>query len=107
MLMTESPLVSTRRGFFRVIAILGAVVADLNTDDSLVQLTLTGTLLGLGLGQLVVGPLSDALGRRRPLLAGVAVHVVASGLSAAAGDIAVLGALRILQGLGAAAATVV
>ena len=71
------------------------------------QLTLTGTLIGLALGQLVLGPLSDALGRRRPLLAGTALHVVASLLVLVAPSIAVLGALRVLQGVGTAAGAVI
>ena len=83
------------------------LVGDLPPPPAVAQLTLTGTLLGLGLGQLLVGPLSDALGRRRPLLVGVAVHVVASLLCLAARDVAVLGALRVLQGIGAAAGSVV
>jgi DHA1 family bicyclomycin/chloramphenicol resistance-like MFS transporter len=80
---------------------------DLQTTSAAVQLTLTGTLVGLALGQLVVGPLSDALGRRRPMLAGVALHVIASLLVLVAPGIAVLGALRVLQGVGTAAAGVV
>ena len=86
---------------------LPAITEDLAASAAMVQLTLTGTLAGLALGQLLVGPLSDALGRRRPLLAGVAVHVVASVLCAVAPSLAVLGVLRVLQGLGAAAASVV
>jgi MFS transporter, DHA1 family, multidrug resistance protein len=86
---------------------LPAITEDLSASAAMVQLTLTGTLAGLALGQLLVGPLSDALGRRRPLLIGVAVHVVASVLCAVAPSIAVLGVLRVLQGLGAAAASVV
>jgi DHA1 family bicyclomycin/chloramphenicol resistance-like MFS transporter len=64
-------------------------------------------LLGLGLGQLVIGPLTDIYGRRRPLLVGIAVHIAASLLCAVAPSIAVLDALRVLQGVGAAAASVV
>jgi DHA1 family bicyclomycin/chloramphenicol resistance-like MFS transporter len=86
---------------------LPTITADLHASAAAVQLTLTGTLLGLGLGQLLVGPLSDALGRRLPLLAGVAVHVLASVLCVFAPNLAVLGPLRVLQGLGAAAASVV
>lgn len=86
---------------------LPAIRDDLMTTEAAVQLTLTGTLAGLGLGQLLVGPLSDALGRRRPLLAGVAVHVVASIGCVLAPDLATLGGMRVLQGLGAAAAAVV
>ena len=85
---------------------LPSIPADLETTEAAVQLTLTGTLLGIALGQLLVGPLSDAYGRRRPLLVGVAVHVVASLLCFVAPTVEVLGGLRLLQGLGAAAASV-
>ncbi|MFK3982433.1 multidrug effflux MFS transporter [Micromonospora sp. NPDC050397] len=86
---------------------LPTISAQLQTTTAQVQLTLTGTLAGLALGQLLVGPLSDAIGRRRPLLAGMILHVVASVLCVVAPNIAVLGTLRVLQGLGAAAASVV
>ncbi|GIF77704.1 putative multidrug resistance transporter, Bcr/CflA family protein [Asanoa siamensis] len=86
---------------------LPALTADLETTSTAVQLTLTGTLVGLALGQLVIGPIADAYGRRRPLLAGLALHVVASALCVVAPSIGVLGALRVVQGLGVAAATVV
>ncbi|WP_186355995.1 multidrug effflux MFS transporter [Streptomonospora sp. PA3] len=109
----------------RIILVLGALVAlapltidmylpalpeigrDLQASSSAVQLTLTGTLLGLGLGQLLIGPLADAVGRRTPLIAGTALHIAASLLCLVAPDIAVLGALRIVQGVGAAATMVV
>ncbi|MEV6302685.1 multidrug effflux MFS transporter [Actinoplanes sp. NPDC051861] len=86
---------------------LPTITADLGVTAAAVQLTLTGTLVGLGLGQVLVGPVSDAIGRRLPLLAGVAVHVLASILCLFAPDLATLGTLRVLQGLGAAAASVV
>ncbi|RZU77389.1 DHA1 family bicyclomycin/chloramphenicol resistance-like MFS transporter [Micromonospora kangleipakensis] len=86
---------------------LPAVTAALATTPTAVQLTLTGTLLGLAVGQLFVGPLSDAAGRRRPLLAGLVLHVAASILCVFAPTIAVLDVLRVLQGLGVAAATVI
>ena len=47
------------------------LTADLATTESAAQATITGMLVGLGVGQLVIGPLSDAVGRRRPLIAGV------------------------------------
>ena len=81
--------------------------AELGTTASQVQLTLTGTLVGLALGQLLIGPLSDSIGRRRPLLAGTALHVIASLLVLVAPTIAVLGVLRVLQGVGCAATGVV
>jgi DHA1 family bicyclomycin/chloramphenicol resistance-like MFS transporter len=86
---------------------LPTITRDLGTTAATVQLTLTGTLVGLGLGQLVLGPLSDAFGRRRPLLAGTALHVLASLLVLVAPNVAVLGALRVLQGVGAAAGAVI
>ncbi|MEU8127525.1 multidrug effflux MFS transporter [Micromonospora sp. NPDC049049] len=86
---------------------LPAITAGLQTTETAVQLTLTGTLVGLALGQLLIGPLSDVVGRRVPLLAGLAVHIVASVLCVFAPNIEVLGGLRVLQGLGVAAATVV
>jgi len=86
---------------------LPAVTAALATTPTAVQLTLTGTLLGLAVGQLFVGPLSDAAGRRLPLLAGLVLHVAASVLCVFAPTIAVLDVLRVLQGVGVAAATVV
>jgi MFS transporter, DHA1 family, multidrug resistance protein len=86
---------------------LPTIRAELGTTASQVQLTLTGTLVGLALGQLLIGPLSDSWGRRRPLLAGTALHVVASLLVLVAPSIAVLGVLRVLQGVGCAATGVV
>jgi MFS transporter, DHA1 family, multidrug resistance protein len=72
-----------------------------------VQLTLTACLAGLALGQLVYGPMSDALGRRRPLYAGLAAYVVASGLCVVAPSIGALVGLRFVQGLGGAAGIVI
>ncbi len=86
---------------------LPTIGRDLLASETTIQLTLTGTLVGLAVGQMVVGPFSDALGRRRPLLYGMAVHVVASLLCVVAPNVAVLGALRVVQGFGAAAASVV
>jgi DHA1 family bicyclomycin/chloramphenicol resistance-like MFS transporter len=83
------------------------IAEDYGVSSSVVQLTLTGTLAGLGLGQLIVGPLSDSLGRRRPLMAGIVLHMVASVLCLFAPNIALLGVARGLQGMGAAAAMVV
>ncbi|WP_326550090.1 multidrug effflux MFS transporter [Micromonospora sp. NBC_01813] len=86
---------------------LPAIGEDLQTTAAGVQLTLTGTLIGLAVGQLIIGPLSDVLGRKRPLLAGTALHVLASILCVIAPNIAVLGGLRVVQGFGAAAASVI
>jgi DHA1 family bicyclomycin/chloramphenicol resistance-like MFS transporter len=84
-----------------------SITTDLETTSAAVQLTLTGTLIGMAVGQLLIGPISDAIGRRRPLVAGIALHVLASLLCMVAPDIVTLGILRVLQGLGVAAAVVV
>jgi DHA1 family bicyclomycin/chloramphenicol resistance-like MFS transporter len=80
---------------------------DLDASAASVQLTLTGMLGGLAVGQLVIGPLSDAFGRRRPLIAGLVVHAMASVLCAVAPNIHVLSAVRVLQGFAGAAISVV
>jgi MFS transporter, DHA1 family, multidrug resistance protein len=86
---------------------LPQVAIDLQASDSAVQFTLTGIMLGLAVGQLLIGPLSDAVGRRRPLLAGVVAHSAASVLCAVAPSIVALSAIRVFQGLAGAAVSVV
>jgi DHA1 family bicyclomycin/chloramphenicol resistance-like MFS transporter len=86
---------------------LPKIADDLSVSSSVIQLTLTGTLAGLALGQLIVGPLSDSLGRRRPLMAGIVLHIAASVLCMLAPNLVLLGLARVLQGVGAAAAMVV
>src|SRR5215470_1313852 len=86
---------------------LPTIATQLHASAAAAQLTLTGTLLGLAVGQLAIGPLSDAIGRRAPLIAGVGLHIIASLLCAVAPNIGMLGVLRVLQGLGMAAAAVV
>jgi DHA1 family bicyclomycin/chloramphenicol resistance-like MFS transporter len=78
---------------------LPRLAADLRTSTSLAQATMSVCMLGLAFGQLVVGPLSDRFGRRRPLLAGTALFAVLSLVCAAAPSIEVLLAARLLQGL--------
>jgi len=82
------------------------IVDELGTTASRVQLTLTATLAGLAIGQLVIGSVSDAVGRRRPLLVALAVYVVASAGIVVAGSVELLTALRFVQGLSAAAGMV-
>ena len=111
---------SGRVGNVRLIVILGALVAlgplstdayvpglpeltrDLDASASGAQLTISSCLVGLAFGQLLAGPLSDALGRRRPLIAGLALYTIAGLLCALATDVGVLIALRLVQGIGGA-----
>ena len=77
---------------------LPSLTRDLGASASTGQLTLTGCMLGLAGGQLLAGPLSDSLGRRRPLLAGLVGYIGASLACAAAPSIGILIALRFIQG---------
>ena len=108
----------------RLIALLGSIVAigplsidtylpafpamrdEMDASASAIQLTLTACLAGIALGQLVAGSLSDRLGRRTPILAGLTVYVAASLACAAAPDVGTLTALRFAQGFAAAAGLV-
>ncbi len=86
---------------------LPTITQEMGVSSSVTQLTLTGTLAGLAFGQLIIGPLSDSIGRRAPLLAGIVLHILASLACLLAPNVALLGAARFLQGVGAAAAMVV
>jgi len=122
----ERPAVRSRaRVGVRSVLLLGAVTAlpalaidaylpalpdlarDLDATPAAAQLTLTAVLLGIALGQLVGGPLSDRLGRRLPMLVGLATFVVAAVLCAVAPNLPALVALRLLMGIGGGAAVVV
>jgi DHA1 family bicyclomycin/chloramphenicol resistance-like MFS transporter len=81
--------------------------SELATPASQIQLTLTAATIGFAIGQLIIGPWSDSIGRRRPLLIASAVHVVASIAIVAAPDITWVLLLRVLQGAGAAGGGVV
>lgn len=86
---------------------LPEVARDLQTSATAAQLTMTGMLIGAAVGQLVVGPVSDRFGRRRPVLVGVAAHVVTSLLCMVAPTIGLLIGLRTAQGFFNASASVV
>jgi DHA1 family bicyclomycin/chloramphenicol resistance-like MFS transporter len=77
---------------------LPALTRDLGASASTGQLTLTGCMLGIAAGQLFTGPLSDSLGRRRPLLVGLVGYIAASLACAAAPSIWTLIVLRFIQG---------
>ena len=113
-----------RAGTVRLVVILGGLAAfaplsfdmylpafpelatDFGTSASAIQLTLTSCLVGVAVGQLVFGSLSDARGRRGPLLVGLVVYTVASALCALAPDALTLAGLRFVQGFAAGAAVV-
>jgi MFS transporter, DHA1 family, multidrug resistance protein len=80
---------------------------ELHAGASAVQITLTACMIGISAGQLVLGPLSDRVGRRPPLLVGLAAFAVSSVACAMAPNIYFLTAFRLIQGLGGAAGIVI
>lgn len=85
---------------------LPRIGTDLHAGTSAVQLSLTTCLIGIALGQVIVGPLSDRFGRKRPLAIGISLFVASSIVCAVAPSIAVLTVFRALQGIGGAAGIV-
>ncbi|OLS40690.1 Bcr/CflA family efflux MFS transporter [Bacillus sp. MRMR6] len=83
------------------------IVNEFHTTASLVQISLTSCLLGLGLGQLIIGPLSDVQGRRKPLLIFLGLYLLASLICAIAPNIYFFIGARLLQGFAAAGGLVI
>lgn len=77
-----------------------AIASDLNTDIASVSLSLTSYFIGISFGQLVYGPLLDRYGRKKPLLIGLVIYLLATLGCALAPDISSLIGLRLLQALG-------
>ncbi len=86
---------------------LPSMAGDLGTSQALVQMTVSAYLGAFALAQLVVGPLSDAIGRRRPLIAGLILFTLASAGCALAPTIGWLIAARVVQAIGGCACIVV
>src|SRR3954451_5116430 len=125
MLVDDRPRAAPRASAVRLIVILGACNAigplsidmylpafpdlarSFGTSASQVQLTLTACVAGLAVGQLIIGPVSDRLGRRGPLIAAMSTYAVASLLCSLAPSAVVLMALRFVQGLAGAGGIVI
>ncbi|MFF7153199.1 Bcr/CflA family efflux MFS transporter [Streptomyces sp. NPDC008139] len=86
---------------------LPQVTDALHSTAATAQLTLTACLAGMALGQLVVGPLSDRWGRRRPLLTGMVIYILATAVCAFAPSAGLLITFRLIQGLAGAAGIVI
>lgn len=85
---------------------LPAMVADLHTDKSSVQLTLTFFLVGFAISQLIYGPFSDRFGRRKILLIGLAIFIIGAIGASLAQSVSFLIGMRLVQGFGIGAANV-
>ena len=119
------PKVRSRRSIALFVMVLGVLTAtgplatdmylpafpqitrDLGTSEAQIGLTLTAIMLGLAAGQLVIGPMSDAWGRRRPLLVGVALFTVTSVLCVFVPNVTAFIVLRFAQGVAGAAGAVI
>lgn len=86
---------------------LPALAKEIHTSTSMAQLSLTACLVGLAVGQLLAGPISDARGRRHPLLVGTLIYTAASILCAVTNSIYILIGLRLIQGLAGSAGIVI
>lgn len=84
-----------------------ALAQAMGCDASATQLCLTASMAGLALGQLIIGPLSDRLGRRMTLLCSMIAYVVASLALLVAPSMGLIVALRLLQGLSAGGGIVI
>jgi MFS transporter, DHA1 family, multidrug resistance protein len=87
--------------------VLPELADELQASTSGSQLTITTCLIGLATGQLIAGPLSDRLGRRRPLITGLTIFVLASAACAFAPSVEILIVMRLIQGMAGAAGLVV
>ena len=86
---------------------LGAVSEDLAVDPGFIQLTLSAVSIGFAFGMLLSGPVSDAIGRKRPMMIALALYIGSTILCALAPGLEVFFLARILQGLSGAALTVI
>ncbi|MCG2622930.1 multidrug effflux MFS transporter [Arthrobacter sp. I2-34] len=87
--------------------VLPALTHELGAATSVAQLTVTACLVGLALGQLLAGPLSDRFGRSLPLYAGVAAYIATSLVCAASPTVETLILARLAQGLAGGAGLVI
>jgi len=83
------------------------IAKDLQASTSLAQFSLTACLLGIALGQLFAGPISDVCGRKKPLLIGVCIYVISSLLCVFAPTIGIFISMRLVQGLAGSAGIVI
>lgn len=86
---------------------LPTVQADLGISASMAQLTLTMTLIGMAVGQIFMGPVSDRYGRKLPLLAGMILFTIATAGCAYAQNIGLFLVFRFVAGVAGASGVVI
>ena len=77
------------------------------TSASMTQLTLTTAMIGLAVGQLLLGPLSDKFGRKIPLIISLVIYIISTVLIVYAPNIEAMIVLRVIQGLSSAGSVVI
>ena len=77
------------------------------TSASMTQLTLTTAMIGLAVGQLLLGPLSDKFGRKKPLIISLVIYIISTVLIIYAPNIESMIVLRVVQGLSSAGSVVI
>ena len=77
------------------------------TNASMTQLTLTTAMIGLALGQLLLGPLSDKFGRKKPLIISLVIYIISTVLIVFSPNIETMIVLRVIQGLSSAGSVVI
>lgn len=84
-----------------------AIATYFGVESRLIQLSLTAVTVGFAIGQLIIGPLSDAYGRRRPLLVVTALFAISTLTVVFSPTAEIFILLRLIMGMSAAAATVI
>ena len=77
------------------------------TNASMTQLTLTTAMIGLAVGQLLLGPLSDKFGRKKPLIISLVIYIISTVLIVFSPNIETMIVLRVIQGLSSAGSVVI
>ena len=77
------------------------------TSASMTQLTLTTAMIGLAVGQLLLGPLSDKFGRKKPLIISLVIYIISTVLIVFSPNIETMIVLRVIQGLSSAGSVVI
>lgn len=86
---------------------LPTMTSFFNASTSTIQLTLTGSMVGLALGQLLIGPISDKYGRKNPLIISLVIYLVSTLAIIIFPNVYAMITLRFIQGVSSAGAVVI
>ena len=86
---------------------LPTMTSFFNASTSTIQLTLTGSMVGLALGQLLIGPISDKYGRKNPLIISLVIYLISTLAIIIFPNVYAMITLRFIQGISSAGAVVI